>query len=145
MAIGTLFEVPASSESLFAKARYKSEWYEAMEEACVGSAPQLHAEDSLPAWEYSLSRTNRTAAVANFFIGDMQSGDEDAGGPSVVFHGPTSVQAIATELAGHGAQFFEDLLTEHGHEPDKWLFEPMLKFFTRAAARGSSVVVLWGN
>ncbi|MGJ7498636.1 hypothetical protein ACSFA8_26765 [Variovorax sp. RT4R15] len=84
-----------------------------------------------------------TSPVANLFVGDMGSEEDDTGDPRVVFHRHASVQAIAADLRSLGPTFFVGLLTAHGHAPDKWLYQPLLEFFDAAAANNSAIAILW--
>lgn len=145
MATGIFYEVLNSSESLFARARTKSEWYEAMNEAGVAAARTLDAEDSLPAREHALSVTAAAGGVGRLFVGEFRSEDDETGDPHVVFHRSSSVRTMADDLASQGSTYFRQLLIDHEHEPDIWLFEAMLRFLEQAASDGCAVIVLWGH
>ena len=145
MAIGTVYEVSESAELLFRQARTKAEWYEAMHRAGVADGASLNAEDSLLPWEYSIGRANLASPVGSLFVGSLHTEEDGTGDPNVAFHTSKAVHAIASDLAARGADFFGQMLADGGHEADRWLFEPLLRFLERAASKRSAVVVLWGH
>ncbi|WP_295851078.1 hypothetical protein [uncultured Xylophilus sp.] len=145
MAIGTLYVVQSKTESLFQEAKSKSDWYQAMQDAGVSEARSLDAQDSLPAWEYSIGEAKPQGQLGRLFVGDLRSEEDLTGDPMVAFHGVAAVEAMAADLASMGELGLHTVLSASGHGADTWLYQPLLQFLAQASARHEAVVVLSGN
>jgi len=146
---GCFYELSDAAKTSFAGLNSKSEWYDALGQWKLESAPQLDAEQSLQyGWIWALR--DQPYPLGKLFSGDLHTNPDGTGDPEVVFLGAQLVQSLARELAENDKAFFLELLSaDEKFRADRSayisLLEPIRSFFAAAASRGQAVIVMWGD
>ena len=139
MAMGMLYEVPATAETLFRSCTCVTDWYEALAALAVEATPMLDAEDALTSWAELLPRDS---AVAMLFTSGLVSPDTGNGDPVVAYVNPTMAKVVAEQLALLAKA---DLEAQLGNDAAaSWLQEPLKQFLSEAANNDHGVVLVWG-